>query len=215
MTTRTSLFNYGAKTIISFTSVAKDIQTRNLYEIKPILDKWSINDLTAQADTFGNSLLHVATMSRNLPVVKYLLERGMNKEQFNDYKKSAWLMAIESHDQELLQTFIDYSIVSEHNKKVSSITTDHKKAVSVLESKNTALVTEYNTLKSRHLEHIASHNVLLVENSVTKSENTQLKLNNKRLREENDVLKLDVIELAAKSRKLEQYVKTKQNESRR
>lgn len=208
----TTLYNYNASvstnTTMAFASAVKAIRNNSvcMFSLSSLLNKWSFHELNTIVDEYGNSLLHIATYAKKVEAIKYLLERGMNKHQKNSFNETAWVLAVQTHDQNLIQTFIDTEIgvVTEYKKKADNLTND----IATLRSLN-------KKLQDANAEQTSKYNYIIMEHNSVKSENEMLKVNNKRMRADCDDLRRENTDLTEKNKKLKTSVESLTNTMRK
>jgi ankyrin repeat protein len=168
------------------------VRKHSLSTVKKLLDSQSSSKIKEYIDEYGNTLLHVATKAKKLETVKYLLKRGISKYSKNFFEETCWLQAIQTQDQELIQTFIDADTIKleEYTSKNVKLDNDNK----ILKDLNETLKTTNDNLTFKY-------NSLLIETNGLSKENNNFKINNKRLREEVD-------DLTEKNKKLKISVET-------
>ena len=186
-----------------YKNIVQLIFQKNLNKIKILInsEKLTKDDFKLLLDDYGNTLLHLAVDVKYLEAIKYFLEIGIDHNQKNKIDKSSWTNAIISHDEKIINIFINHLKIVNNNeidllkKKHSDIS---KKFVFITNENNELKIVnnnEIDLLKKKHSD--ISEKFVSITN-----ENNELKIRNKRLRENNDDLKVDNNYLILENKKL-------------
>lgn len=178
------------RTIISY------VTNNNLSYLKTALNYKRSDEINSIVDAYGNTLLHLATMSKNVPIIKFLLDKGMNKHRLNDFRETPWEMAVKTHDQILIQAFIDVEL-----NAVETLRGEIRR-IKDIENENKSLLTINKDLQRANDDLTNKYNMVLRDNKSNNTEVTMLKQQNKRLRDDNDLLIKENNELTESNKKL-------------
>lgn len=137
-------------------------------------------------DKYDNTLLHLATLSRQHDVIEFLLSTSIDKTRLNYFKQTAYDIAISQQDKKTLKLFTDHTqnqmlkdidLLRYENKRLRSLSDDNE----LLRSKNSSLYDSNLVLNGQVMS-------LTDETSQLKKSIDILHDRNKRLRCENDEL---------------------------
>ena len=140
-------FGFGGTNPFEYSKVVLAIKANNIDQFNLLIRDVPIDSLKTKIDDNGNTLLHHATNYKRKSIIDYLLKNGFDKHQMNSFGESAWTAAVKTHDQGLIQTFIDVDITQ--IKKCEDLVEKYKN-----ETKNWKNM--YNELKT-------SNNILFKE----------------------------------------------------
>ena len=144
-------------------------------------------------DEYGNNLLHIAVLVEDLHIVKYLLEKGVDKNKKNLHGLSPWDLVIRSHNQTIIQVLIDthLTVIDELKRELKLV----KDTEAEYKSLNNKLQLSNNDL-------ISKQNYLSLSEGLLKDENVILKGQNKRLREDYEAVQNENNKLTEDNKKL-------------
>lgn len=87
--------------------IIKSILNNDLIEFERLTRPMSPLQLINTIDEYKNNLLHLSVSMQNIPVIRFLIAKGLDKHQKNAFSQSAWEIAIKSQNENIIQTLID------------------------------------------------------------------------------------------------------------
>jgi len=224
------------KSLSDTTDIIKYVSNNMLFDVKNFITNkyYTAVELNNMLDSYGNNLLHIATMNGNAEMVEYLLSKDISSTKTNKFGQTPWNLAVMLRVDEVLDKFTKYKsrdstyvedMRSEFNMKLSELNKTnislkeqndnlHAKVSSLTKSAISAdskLITFQHALaeaKSEVVKLSNKHESVVHEITVVSNENRRLRCDNKRLRDEND-------DLIDKNKKLKTSVDTLMNSNKK
>jgi hypothetical protein len=164
-----------------YKNIVQLIFQKNLNKIKILInsEKLTKDDFKLLLDDYGNTLLHLAVDVKYLEAIKYFLEIGIDHNQKNKIDKSSWTNAIISHDEKIINIFINHLKIV-NNNEIDLL----KKKHSDISEKFVSITNENNELKIRNKRLRENNDDLKVDNNYLILENKKLKTENNDLANE-------------------------------
>jgi len=158
-----------------FQKLVNIIMLHNVTKLKKTLTDDKITNLETLHDIYRNNLLHMAVLLNKYDFVQFLLEKKLNPKEKNAFNDSAWQTAINTHDEKMVQIFIDFEIAK---LGLENIQTDKiKKELETIKKLNTEL-------HETNIETTKLYDIMNAEYKTAKKETEILKGENKRLRKD-------------------------------
>lgn len=170
---------------------------KDLVSLKKALSNKLPYEVNNMRDEYNNNLLHIGIAAENPHIIKYLIEKGINKHQENIHKLSSWHLAIRSHNQTIIQFFIDNHL---------NIIDELKKDLDLVKKTEIEYKLLNNKLQQSNNDLIFKKNAISLSEELLKNENVLLRGQNKRLREENVVVLNENNKLMEDNKKLKTSV---------
>lgn len=173
--------------------IFENVTKKNLSSLINNLINKSSGEINNMHDEYGNNLLHIAVLAEDSNIIKYLIDKRVDKHKKNLHKLSPWDLAIRSQNQSIIQILIDnHSAIIDELKKELKLVRDTAGEYKLLNGKLQESVGEYKSLNGKLQESnnglTSSLNSLYQNEYALKQEVTILKGQNKRLRQENDTV---------------------------
>jgi ankyrin repeat protein len=165
-------------------NIQNAILNGNITYLRRFINSTNINE---PLDTLGNTPLHIAIMSKNRLVIKYLIEKGGNGHIKNKLDETAEELACRyfipeyfEYQRNLLENdLIDEKIKNENNKKQLNISTEQVKTMK----------RKYEDLNDKYNDVYHSYRSLQVKFDDVFNENNSLKKQNEFYKSSNDARK--------------------------
>lgn len=140
-------------------------------------------------DEYDNNLLHIAVNVGDISIIKFLLECHVDKYKKNIHNITPWLLAIQTHNQDIIQLFID-SHMSPYN--------EIKKELETVKQ-----TFEQYKLSCKEIQNINNSELLLLrnQNKRIRDEYDELKDRNVKLNDDNKKLKTSIASLIKANKK--------------
>ena len=173
--------------------IIKNIYSQNTHAVISLINHHHINlDDTNLLDESQQNLLHIAVRTKNLELVKFLMNKKINKQKLNMFGETALDIAIKNHDKKMIEVllYVEAPIIMPYYQQII------KKDDYSESSRNVDKLTEeLNTEKQNCKRKRDECNTLSNINTSLKNENTDLVIENGKLKIENKKLKADNNEL--------------------
>lgn len=214
----TNKINWGLdkKSFVDEEEIVKAVTDNNVIRAKNLIDGKGYTERelnTIRVDKYANNLLHLTVMTENLQLTSYFLEKGVSFYHKNKFRKTAWEMAVESKNQDLIERFVLFRVKTENS--FSLRVNDLSSEVDLLKTKNRELKrssdgfeSSYKLVNNELNDVTKKYNLRSREVTVLSTENIELKTTNKRLRDENNTLRTENDDLKDKNKKLKTSVDT-------
>ncbi|AYV78801.1 MAG: hypothetical protein Edafosvirus34_11 [Edafosvirus sp.] len=170
-----SLFNY--------------VTTKNLSSLKCCLSSKQSDEINNIRDEYNNNLLHIAITVEDTSIIKYLMEKGIDKYKKNVHNLSPWDLAVRSHNQTIIQSLIDTHLSAfEEIKKELKLIRDTSEQYKLL---NKQLQTSSEIMTNKYNVMYRDWNLVVAEVTILKNQNKRLRDECDTVTNENNVLKED------------------------
>lgn len=178
------MFGLGNKSMGDTNDLISYVVKGDYYKTKLLIDSkgYSDRELNSISDSYGNNLLHLATMASNCQMVEYFLDKGICFTKQNNFKQTPWDLATASKNSDIVDKFVLYRIRTENHSTVRLNELESER--DELQAKNRELKRLNGGLETTNAELVTKYNLRNRDVIVLQTENNDLKTSNKRLKSE-------------------------------
>jgi len=181
-------------------SLFRYVTDRNIASLKYCLSTKSPQEINNIKDDYSNNLLHIATTIEDYPIIKYLIEMGIDKNKKNMHNVSPWDIAVRTHNQQIIQVLIDnhlsaYEEVKKELQLVQNTVDQYKNTIEEYKIMNKQMQLANGIITNKYNDVYKNYNGVSAEVHI-------LKHQNKRLREEYNKCDTENVTLKENNKKL-------------